>query len=440
MTTNTVPPKYKGGSTASQDWQAKFPDSPLSGMLKQMFRYRTWAKEHWENVKVKIDTDDFANIDVQLDTSNFADGNFSVGGAKNLQAGLKMEHLQELQKAFPKTFIRLSSDNNDPVYQLDFETHQVVWEMHVKLAHWLCTYFLGVPYCDVWEDIAILQLRLGAFPGGAFYDKLAGDIYRLERRQHKKKNHADPNFQGSHDIYIMANTPLLLIPDEDDLAYVSPRETITTKGIYTNEEFYFLECVEKLACCYLRFQAFQFFHDKQRPKIRYAVSQLSLVTAMTELADLRLLADKHVVSDEYEAARIEWKSKPDSEKQEVRKGKPWETQYTTLKLQSDARLKYFVGAGTSNFELTVFSDESTRRRGLTSCFLGENEGVITNRPNRADQATAFCSWTDGIVLNEEKEKLRSLWKGPITNVDNIPIAFPFKPENNEYSKEWSVIA
>ena len=81
-----------------------------------------------------------------------------------------------------------------------------------------------------------------------------------------------------------------------------------------------------------------------------------------------------------------------------------------MKASSDARVKHFLNSENSKCELAVFPTAVTQRQGLTSCILGEEDGAITNRPNRVSQFTVFSSWKDGIVLNEERDKMKQLWE------------------------------
>src|ERR1700750_2072424 len=56
-------------------------------------------------------------------------------------------------------------------------------EIQMRLGLWLSSYFLGFPLPHVWERVRHLEGVLEGYIGSAaLYDKLAGDIYRTERK------------------------------------------------------------------------------------------------------------------------------------------------------------------------------------------------------------------------------------------------------------------
>jgi len=276
--------------------------------------------------------------------------------------------------------------------------------MYQQLGLWLCTYFLGTPRSDIWEDVALLADRLGAFPGTAFYAKMGGDVYRLERLQ-RAKGLRSP----SHKLLVMAYTPLLLIADEEDL---NKPKLATELGMMLDPwHTAFMDEVGKLACRYLRFQAWRFFWDKESPAIDYAVSQLSLVRTLRKLADKRYA--KFCNKD------------PEKLTDADRNTQDWKTKFTSTLAESDERLATFLSPGRVDYRLAVFSDQAMKQRGLTSCTLGQDDGAITNRPNRVDEETAFCLWSDGIFLREERQKLARLWQSPQDQMFEYPGKQPF---------------
>ncbi len=297
-----------------------------------------------------------------------------------------IDHYTQDKKSQRKLFNLLSVFSRQPNVDIRHATNSVSnieIEMYHKLGFWLCSYFLGVPRLDAWDTVSSLANQLGAYPGGAFYDKLAGDVYRYERRQAAKR----PGI-ARDPLYVMAFTPLLLLPDEDDLIFI-PQEV---KASMSDAMAQYRNEVEKLACRYLRYQAWRYLKNEPVLPIYYAVSRTAVSEAFYALARKKARIDEINATTEQQQMMIS-------------------NEKLMLMHKSDEWIARFLSSvPNSSQHLAVFTLEGTQRRGLTSCVLGEEDGVTANRPNRSGEATAFCIWTEGIVLKAERRKVMTLWE------------------------------
>jgi hypothetical protein len=420
-----LPPIAQLNPIAPTDRRLNLQKSPYYLQISQLQFYREgFADAHWGKVKEVLEDPSSNRPDV-LKQDDYFSSYLSINShSKTVQDSRR--HLQNLINAFSSfpAFDAFGLPAETEEQKRDRPNAEVELRMYQKLGFWLCSYFLGVPQINVWEEVALLAGRLGAFPGGAFYDKMAGDIYRFERRQYAKGLSSDREI-----VYVMAYTPLLLISDEDDLNYTQEKQSLIHPTHLS-----FMEEVERLACRYLRFQAWRFFHDHSSPKIDYAVSQVSLVTALRDLADKRYLKARFGLGTPKYLEALELWSRQERTGTDVmpiaeRADPAWWHEFTKIQKESEQRLALFVRPGRVNCRVAVFPDTATKRRGLTSCILGREGGVITNRPNRTDEATAFCTWTEGIVLKEERHKLVNLWSNSSKDrYEYIP--------NQDYVSRW----
>jgi hypothetical protein len=117
---------------------------------------------------------------------------------------------------YPK-IARLINSSKDLLPELGREE-----ETQVRLGLWLCSFFFGFPLPHLWERVRSLDPFVEGFaPGtGALYDKLAGDVYRSERksRDRRRLNGLEPPDSPSIDdepIFVLAFSPTALFPDED---------------------------------------------------------------------------------------------------------------------------------------------------------------------------------------------------------------------------------
>ena len=262
-----------------------------------------------------------------------------------------------------------------PQYE-DYNTASIKSDMYHLLGLWLCAFFIGIALPDCWERVVALANRLGTYPGGAFYSKLSGDIYRYELRR-KAKARLNIKESSNNDIaedqeplLIMAFDPILLIPLRDNIdTFV---EDITD---LSKEEEEFRHHVRQLAFRYLRLEARRYWSEPENPVI-YMVSQ--------ELASKAL---KKIKSELVSEDRL----KSESLKH-------------LLKFLNIPNAGSKLGAREKQTILIV-NPESMRWKGLSSCYLGSSDGVLSVRPNLPDQPSAYCSWIEGEVLALERKKL-----------------------------------
>lgn len=94
-------------------------------------------------------------------------------------------------------------------------------DLQIRLALWLCSFFLGFPLFHLWERIRHLDPVVDGYAGtGALYDKLAGDVYRGERKVRDRicmDPRGSPNaaFNCNQPLLVLAFSPTALLPDED---------------------------------------------------------------------------------------------------------------------------------------------------------------------------------------------------------------------------------
>ena len=301
------------------------------------------------------------------------------------------------------------------------ERELIVLEMYIKLGLWLCFYCIGSPQLSLWEEIKALAVRLKAYPGDAFFDKLVGDAYRAERLRLTKGNlglfesKTEKSYAGLH---VLAFTPIVVLPDDDTLRQkrvikeevieeifnilqISQDTTQTTEQNTTEvsnatfAESYqkFIGSTERLAHRYLRFQVWCYLRGSNYP-LHYAVAQDSVIAAFNNLVDARLRNGGNI--------------------EDIRRD---------LRVESNARIRKFFGETLLQTtehppcrRLGIFKSkfdgpqELDTLVGLTSCALAPEDGVIASRSNRKGDWEDCCFYVEGLPLATEREKIKKLWR------------------------------
>jgi hypothetical protein len=256
----------------------------------------------------------------------------------------------------------------DSHQQQDTDASTAVLEMYQLLGLWLCSYWTGTPWPNLWEDVAELAMNLGGYPGGAFYDKLGGDVYKYQRRRREKLASVDkllPKGESQEKIFVVAYSPLLLLPnDERDLVKV-PNEFTPFRSPISE----FCHCVEKLGRRFLRYQAWRYIRDEH--PITYIVSRGSASRALMAIASAKVDVETPSITGKERSDRIL-------------------LELELVKERSNDLVKSLSPTKVLGRQLMVVDSDVMRGKGLTSCILSAEVGAVANRPHRIEQPAALC--------------------------------------------------
>jgi hypothetical protein len=288
----------------------------------------------------------------------------------------------------------------------------IVERMIQYLAIWLCAYFLGVPQPHWWESVAKLSFRLGAYPGLGYYDKIAGDVYRQERKARDKYMALTgelPPARTRKGILVMAFTPTIVIPENADKAIenlyslCSSVNSSTTNSTFKFKEDYlrrdskthrFCKAVERLACRYLRLQIW--LYTSRGYEITY------LFQRQVAQQEMKLLKD---------------------ENQNLEK----------LQEESDERVRRFFCEHSPQQiqKIGGITWDQMAGRGLSTCTLGHDGGILTTQPYKQDQPIHCCLWIRDLLLNVERDKIDRL----LNDFDVHPRYYDYE---EGFTKKWWV--
>lgn len=242
-------------------------------------------------------------------------------------------------------------------------------EIQIRLGLWLSSYFLGFPLPHVWERVRHFEDLLEGYIGsGALYDKLAGDIYRAERKTRARTAHqrraAEPREEAR--ILVLAFTPTVLIADEELKGNLDDGAADSEAP----ERRRYVAALEKLAGSYLRLQMWLYLQAGY--PILYAFQLESAADALA----------KHLGGGDAAAVR-----------EAVR------TRFRSMGGDNGSALLY--GIPRSLLEGEVF----------TSCTLGREDGVLADRPQLLARSGKRSTWVRSQYLKLERDKVFGLIYG-----------------------------
>ena len=81
------------------------------------------------------------------------------------------------------------------------------------------------------------------------------------------------------------------------------------------------------------------------------------------------------------------------------------------RLQEELKKYFPKQMPAKNQEIIIVPTGYMRRKGITSCMLGSEDGVSANKPNRYRTRKALSYWVDGKLLANDRQKVDDLWKG-----------------------------
>lgn len=331
-------------------------------MLAQFVVFQAWADDHWEH----------------RDPNNCWDFIHTKPSEDKLRSRADPD-----PSAAKASLLALWDSFRTKPRQRDQSLHSLKRDMYDLLGLWLCSYFLGAPQPHCWERVVVLANRLGTYPGGAFYSKLSGDIYRYEHRRKEKARRGVPQDGGSsaasqEPLLVMAFDPIVLIPLRDGkTSFVEDMDDIE------EDEAEYRRRVGQLSFRYLRMEAWQYWSNPENP-IVYMVSQ-ELASKALQRIEVRL---RHPSQPHSEALMEASNSH-------------------LLRLLNISKDKT-ASVQRHNQEILVVNPEKARLKGLSSCYLGGSVGVVAIRPNLPNLPSAYCSWVEGEVLALERKKLENL--------------------------------
>ncbi len=362
-----------------------------------------------------------------------------------------------------------------------------VLAMYLSAARWLCSFFHGVPRHDIWDEVVALSRKLGTFPGEAFFNKLVGDIYRSERRKQSRPRVSLPlcDYSGTTPpkgpempgIMVMAFSPLIFLDDKHDLLEFPRKIELddiepSTQIALTNLVRY----VDSLSSRYLRYQMWRYIFDTKNP-LFYGVGHWSLQQKTETLAGeiVNVLAATHdeykedmekyllglnghvrnQILDEQIARYIDSRTELQRPRRlTATQQDNYESALKRIREDSDKRIIKFLTPrdGTRpeynpqtlpNRRIIIFFDDDKQGKGLTSCTLGAEEGVLASPPKRTGDWAHSCFWQEGLPVAVERKKLRDLWedvKVPGLRGDTwleFPPADQWKNNNPDFASQWS---
>jgi hypothetical protein len=254
-----------------------------------------------------------------------------------------------------------------------------------KLACWLCTWTYGFSHLQQWAEISTFTMGSGVFPKQAFYDKLAGDVYRFHWRQIRN---GAINDSAPGALIVLANSPSMLVPllPPDPIPTDSTTITSDPRRYWEN---LFCRLTAALAARYLRFQVRRYFREVARGtplEIRYIVVKEHIEAVWNEY-----LASKHCLP--IDASHRD-----------------------TLIDEIKALREHFVIPGVVR-QVGLISRTEVEANPLNSCVLGIQNGVMANVPSRAGLGRvmdwrdddALVRWALHSELRAEREHALQVW-------------------------------
>lgn len=262
--------------------------------------------------------------------------------------------------------------------------------MYIYLGIWICSYWIGAPILECWDMVVQLSNRAkrnSAFPGGAFYDKLGGDLYRCEARQRSKfENNKIFSYRSDEPVFVMTYAPLVLLHD-NHIFVNQPWSIERIPGPISELLDRYMCEVGRLSSQYLRLQILRYCRLSRAP-LKYAISQRSMIRSLWDIA--KQTADS-------------------SENGDLRDG-IINDNLESLKRECARYLKiFFGGLDPKSMRVAVFTEDAIAHKVLTSCILGQEDGVVANRPNKPAEQTTYCNWIEGTQLMVERDKAQLLW-------------------------------
>ncbi|HEX6750452.1 MAG TPA: hypothetical protein VF092_24375 [Longimicrobium sp.] len=249
---------------------------------------------------------------------------------------------------------------------------EVEEEIHTRLGLWLCSYFLGFPLPHLWEPVRHLQSVLEGYTGSdALYAKLAGDVYRAERKIRARACHEASAWNIAEstrdEVLVLAFSPTLLLPYED-LPIPEPHAKSGSARAA------FEVSVSKLARQYLRLQLWLYLsggnpHLSSGNPLRYAFQIEAAAAALRE----------HLGPEADTAARRE-----------------------------TVERRFQLMGGTDETLLYAIPDHMMSKDVWTSCTLGKDDGAVTDRPQKLRESTRRSTWIRSQYLALEREKVYTL--------------------------------